>query len=449
MTPTDVYYGRREEIRKRREEQKRQTLSERFQYNLSRKSLQDSGEPHLPREDDAVKQLLGILVLMAALLRTGPGNESGHTNARIRLVPVYEFEADNEVISPRAYFSSSGELVYLRHWHKPRVSILDWKRQLVKGEVDFSYLPCGPSINPRYNPLAGLYPFPGGAFTLLRYCNAIYVLDSQNLKVVANLVDGRTHNGLDWAVSKSGQVVALIVYNKGEKRSELWIYEVPHWDRPKILDSDPLGGLSLSSNGRTITVGFDTGDPRRPAASDRRMGVDLYDTTDGRKIKRVLSLDHYKAGFPHDNLFLLDEGKRLLISGVLVEGRYVEGRYGVSMWDTESGKLVRVIHHEKNPELITVSPDERLVVVDVRPNKHKPTREPTRDYKIWDLETGQLLYESPEYRPYLFVPRLNASNYLRANYGATVQFSPDGQFLLEVIAGKKNKLTIYRIERGE
>jgi hypothetical protein len=34
VTPADVYCGRREQILQRREEQKRQTLYERFQYNL-------------------------------------------------------------------------------------------------------------------------------------------------------------------------------------------------------------------------------------------------------------------------------------------------------------------------------------------------------------------------------------------------------------------------------
>jgi putative transposase len=33
VAPDDVYYERREEILKRREEQKRQTLSERFEYH--------------------------------------------------------------------------------------------------------------------------------------------------------------------------------------------------------------------------------------------------------------------------------------------------------------------------------------------------------------------------------------------------------------------------------
>jgi hypothetical protein len=33
VAPADVYYGRREEILKRREEQKRQTFFERFEYN--------------------------------------------------------------------------------------------------------------------------------------------------------------------------------------------------------------------------------------------------------------------------------------------------------------------------------------------------------------------------------------------------------------------------------
>jgi putative transposase len=36
VAPADVYYGRREAILKRREEQKRVTLEERFRYNRSR-----------------------------------------------------------------------------------------------------------------------------------------------------------------------------------------------------------------------------------------------------------------------------------------------------------------------------------------------------------------------------------------------------------------------------
>jgi putative transposase len=44
VTPTDVYYGRREEILKRREEQKRQTLYERFRYNRGQKQDRATGE---------------------------------------------------------------------------------------------------------------------------------------------------------------------------------------------------------------------------------------------------------------------------------------------------------------------------------------------------------------------------------------------------------------------
>ncbi len=46
-TPADVYYGRREEILKRREEQKPKTLCERFQYNLAEKDNRATGEPEV------------------------------------------------------------------------------------------------------------------------------------------------------------------------------------------------------------------------------------------------------------------------------------------------------------------------------------------------------------------------------------------------------------------
>jgi putative transposase len=45
VRPADVYYGRREEILRRREEQKRRTLYERIQYNLDQKSNRATGEP--------------------------------------------------------------------------------------------------------------------------------------------------------------------------------------------------------------------------------------------------------------------------------------------------------------------------------------------------------------------------------------------------------------------
>jgi hypothetical protein len=49
VTPAHVYYGRREEILKRREEQERQTLDDKFQYNLSQKTNRTTGEPKRPK----------------------------------------------------------------------------------------------------------------------------------------------------------------------------------------------------------------------------------------------------------------------------------------------------------------------------------------------------------------------------------------------------------------
>jgi hypothetical protein len=44
VTPVDVFYGRREEILRRREEQKQRTIQERLRYNLGRSNLQLTGE---------------------------------------------------------------------------------------------------------------------------------------------------------------------------------------------------------------------------------------------------------------------------------------------------------------------------------------------------------------------------------------------------------------------
>ena len=44
VTPADVYYGRREEILRRREEQKQRTIQQRLRYNLGRSNLELKGE---------------------------------------------------------------------------------------------------------------------------------------------------------------------------------------------------------------------------------------------------------------------------------------------------------------------------------------------------------------------------------------------------------------------
>jgi RNA-directed DNA polymerase len=44
VTPADVYYGRREEILRTREEQKQRTIQERLRYNLGRSNLELKGE---------------------------------------------------------------------------------------------------------------------------------------------------------------------------------------------------------------------------------------------------------------------------------------------------------------------------------------------------------------------------------------------------------------------
>lgn len=44
VTPADVYYGRREEILRRRVEQKQRTINERLRYNLGRWNLKLKGE---------------------------------------------------------------------------------------------------------------------------------------------------------------------------------------------------------------------------------------------------------------------------------------------------------------------------------------------------------------------------------------------------------------------
>ena len=132
------------------------------------------------------------------------------------------------------------------------------------------------------------------------------------------------------------------------------------WSRP--LTPDAVAAVALSAEGRYLAAGSDV--------------VKVWDTDSGEEILVVPGslhiLSHYLAFFP--------DGKRLLIRWDWNEV------YWGGAWDIQTGSVVSTFEGGQ----ATLSADGKRVLT--RPGGPAP-------YKIWDAETGELLFTIPESDP--------------------------------------------------
>jgi WD40 repeat protein len=373
----------------------------------------------------------GVACCASLLVGTGlvTGAERG---SRIKLTRVYERKLPSEFGFARAAFAADGVHLYLVHPDEPKLSLIDWKRGKEETVADFSHLPWV-TLRTDHNPLSRLWVFPEGGYLLLGYSDALYVADASSLELIATLVDGQHQNAMGVAITAAADKLAVSVYDNESKKSEVWFFQVPYWHRPRRLPIDTHTGMAFSPDGRILAVQFSTVrgvdfDPR-----NQKSGIDLYDAQTGRFLRRMIAFTPIREGSPHTPFYFTKDGQNLVTTGVDYS------RYPISVWDVGSGKLVRTIEDERPIRpLLAISPDGRWVAADVR--EHKPRWFRNQDYKIWDLGTGRVLYESPKYWA------LGAEGQIRSNHGCELDFSPDGNHLLEVCHGKNEKLMVYQLK---
>lgn len=416
--------------------------------------MRDQGKVDRAREVQPVNMARSIFYyLLLCWLAVSPGatgSLSAEAGVKLKLRPVYKLKLDAalqsaEVIVPlpggvarwlqsaQAVFARRGTFFYLLHPNEPKVSVIDWKQGQEVTVVDFAGVPCQYAQS-HYVPLTGLQPFPNGEYVILDYCNAFYVLDGATLRVIANLVDGQRQNGLGLAISPASDRVAVSIWDIEPKKSEVWLFEVPQWEQPRRLAIETHTGMAFSPDGKILAAEFDTGKVDKPDdPAGRRKGIDLYDLESGRLLRRLIAVRPEYAGAPEPPFYFVDGGRHLMVTGM-----YINRKYGISFWDIETGKLVRTIQDDRSIRpLLAMSPDGQWVAADVR--IYKPRGFRNQDYKIWHLATGLVVYESREYLLFSKTGRM------RSKYGSTVEFSPDGKYLLEVRPGNPGNITVYEI----
>jgi WD40 repeat protein len=343
----------------------------------------------------------------------------------------------------RAAFSDREGYFYVIHPNEPKVVMYNWVEKRKVAEFDPSTFPCIKRDPNRYIPPGRWIPFNEGKHILLGYCDAIYLLDGTTFEVVATLVDGVRHSygGLD--ITPAQDKIAIAVFDLESHTGEVWIFEVPHWQQPRRLPVRAGIRIAFSPDGTVLAAGFYTSVDEEDPSQFSEAGVSLYEVDTGRFVRRVMT---FRSLYKSANVFEYIIDPQILFTR---DGRYLlttdfrkkTNADGIAVWDVERGELARTLR-DKLPigPVLSLSPDGRWVAADVRPLRYKRKGFRIRNYKIWDFETGRVLYESPKYWRVF-----SKDGWLRAHYGTKVEFSKDGKYLLEVRPEMTDQITVYEI----
>lgn len=282
--------------------------------------------------------------------------------------------------------------------------------------------------------------------------------------------------------SPDGRLVAVVVGSaqprRGPSRKKLVMYEVPSWVSrwEQSLGEAGRTSLSFSHDGRMLAV-----EGSLLEQSGRKLDLwftyghhlRIVDTANGKllfefNLQRLPEQEgHHGPPFrfagtqsqwllssksinlvPNDNLHVWDwrTGEiAKVIANPMVE-RHLDRE--LSIKEVPEKWLTRLVGPPGGVgKLLDVSPDGRWVAASVLGEDDRAVLNlPARNFMIWDVETGEVVYESPVYYWLIhWLPKsISAGHESLRNFQQELSFSPDGKYLID--ATGYNEVTVYAIE---
>lgn len=284
-------------------------------------------------------------------------------------------------------------------------------------------LPCAESVPP----FMGLHFVPDTSYGLVRHCHSLYVVDLENRRVVKQLLDGQKR--VLRSVSTCPQCEYVAVYSNRPDGTD---YKVELFDRHTwrvhTAWAADISELQFTPDGRYLVANFFRGKPGEPPDLFADLcGMEILDPLSGAKVSGW-SRNAQTETCPHSTFRLIPDTEYLAISDEL-------SSRSIPVWDVKSGTIVRRILNNQDGRVsapLAVSPGGEWVVARVADDPVEVLF--NQDFKVWNMKTGHLVYESPRYLQ-LFSPRLGVPP-------VSFQFSPDGQYLL---VNKYDHIRIYEL----
>lgn len=407
-----------------------------------------------------VKKLRAVawqtLVVLAVVVGVciGEASDRSGQSGRLELRRVYTYRLPS---APDAYWALPvpdrpwivvAELQRPSGNHGPRfrVSLVDWRSEEVLASEELSThlrLDSPRSDCPSGAPLSERLVAAFENTIAVKLCARLMTFQLPSLNPMDVLLDIGPDGALeDLASSADGRFLAVVFRSpaSGGLRGprKIVVYDTTTWKVHATLKIDPalpyIHSVSISGNGRYVVVaspivvkGFGDGDH-----------IYVFDSTSSSLISEFdLKPLPGEAGYHIPPFFFAGPQSQWLLSG---GGGEKERLY---LWDWRNGKVARVIADRGGiGRPLDVSSDGLMVAADVRGDSDVAMYFPIRDFKIFDVQTGLTVNDSPTYwwkkrwgdRADEFItPQLR------------VQFSRDGKYFVD--ASGYDEVVVYSVSR--
>lgn len=394
--------------------------------------------------------LLAVLLGIASTGRAKPNIDSGEqqvedvweSNIRMKkerrrteftIRRVYKYKPKSWKEWPRVRFGAGEELVYLIQGAK--LEVIDWRSNSVIRRATYSDLTCPWADGKLY----GWEFVPGSGKVVANFCGSLYLIDDTTLKVERRLYHSPPEFVNMFTVSADGKILAAstMTYGQGAPYDfvifDMATYEIVNrWN----IDAD---GFVSNPEGTLLAV-------VRDVVNDKKRIVQT-----GIEVRRVPSGELYskwwsESGHPPSvgQLSFVPGSENLLAANVIESFK----PYMTWFWDVTSGRLVKKVVHEHNPDWngcpqIFV-PDWGWAI-----GSHVDDPQDTdyvQEFIICDPWTGELLYESKKKKwtvfDHLAFAFGNVSLWGPRATHSLVDLSRNGKYLL---VSKYKHIAIYEI----
>lgn len=365
------------------------------------------------------------LVISLGLVSLAAG--VGHEN-RLELSKVYEYKFPDTYEDPLFDLSvkfdpDNPNLVYVLRQRSDTVKLLDWRNDRIVRELDFSSL-CPDEVR-----VIDLWPIPASNRMVVDvYCGqgnagGLYVADRRTGQIENQILDRTQNRGTVVDVALSGAYVAILAgpHNLNESEDHIVLYDTGNWTisaRFSVTRSFPDAAFVPGADReKLVALRWAEGSQRQ-----ERCGIKIVEIESGKQIQNLVF--HTK-----------DTGCWEWLYGFTPDGQYLVTNRGfgtemrVSLVNWRTGEVAQEFLAEEVPvSVMDLSADGRWLAASVWYDPRKTPVATLRAYKIWDLASGQVVYESPA------ISRLAAL--LSGHWGkkppARVQFSPDSNYILQL-----------------
>ena len=331
---------------------------------------------------------------------------------------------------PGAFFGPDDRQVYYISGVDGTVVVLDWKTNVLVRKMNYrERFSSHPILGNTECRVTALKFLPGTQYALVRYCSSVILVDAKSLEVEKVLIL-KTEDIVVRARTYSPVLEYLAIYWNTPKINKFWVrvYDAKDWQVVSEWPIRFMWDVAFTPDGRYL-AGVYYERRREPEGTTRTCGGELREIPLGTVISDWKLPRREDITCPTEIQFLPGSDYQFASVSPPFD------RIGI--WSARDGRLVRQILNDRNVRSggnWELSPDGRWIVGSLRDDPEDAPKG-QQDFKIWNAQTGKVVYETPLQKWKLF----SRKKQMTPIY---FHFSSDGRYLVMI---NDKELAIYEI----